>query len=355
MEENLVQIDDLIAIASCSENIVLFIQEKDIETPGTIAIQANFRYGQFHIDNIDNFLRFTRFEEIKNLSIRKGYVIKLQQAFSDDDLLKMLVQLSLKEVSTNLDTLEKGKVAQIGETREWSGQKMKKTAEGWVPISEEQNKTNKDEQSSDKNKQTGEKQYSEQELSEFAKQTSESNLKQVASGKDEQLRIAAKKELERRDVEESPQKQDESIKETKENKDTVLHKKKQLEIILNNNPSPDEIHTWIRKEEDIKTAEEAFNESIESDESTPDFKKEDMENALKEGSVTIYSSYPIRDGAFVTPSKMEAQSYAGKKDVFSKKVNLDDIAWIDGLQGQFAPINKTEEIKKDSKDEQTKK
>lgn len=193
MEENLVQIDDLIAIASCSENIVLFIQEKDIETPGTIAIQANFRYGQFHIDNIDNFLRFTRFEEITNLSIRKGYVIKLQQAFSDDDLLKMLVQLSLKEVSTNLDTLEKGKVAQIGETREWSGQKMKKTAEGWVPVSEEE-----------KVKEEPEKQYSEQELATFAKESSESHLKQAAAGPDEKLRIAAQKELVRREDEEKP-------------------------------------------------------------------------------------------------------------------------------------------------------
>ncbi|NCB03420.1 MAG: hypothetical protein EOM67_14880, partial [Spirochaetia bacterium] len=76
MEENLIQIDDLIAIASCSENIVLFIQEKDIETPGIMAIQANFRHREFHVDNINNFLRFTRFEEITNPSIRKGYVIK---------------------------------------------------------------------------------------------------------------------------------------------------------------------------------------------------------------------------------------------------------------------------------------
>lgn len=195
MEENLVQIDDLIAIASCSENIVLFIQEKDIETPGTIAIQANFRYGQFHVDNIDNFLRFTRFEEIKNLSIRKGYVIKLQQAFSDDDLLKMLVQLSLKEVSTSLDTLEKGKVAQIGEIREWSGQKMKKTTEGWVPISEEER---------DREKVEPEKQYSEEELATFARKSSESHLKQAASGSDEKLRIAAQKELVRREDEEKP-------------------------------------------------------------------------------------------------------------------------------------------------------
>lgn len=248
------------------------------------------------------------------------------------------------------DDIEKGKAAQIGEIRTWSGIKMKKTSEGWFPVKEEKSKTKEDEQTSDKNKETDKKQYSEKELSEFAKQTSEGDLWQAAAGGDEQLRIAAKKELERRNTEENPENKDKPVEKTKEDKGTVLHKKKQLEIILNNNPSPDEIHTWIRKEEDIKTAEEAFNESIESDESTPDFKKEDMENALKEGYVTIYSSYPIKDGVFVTPSKMEAQSYAGKKDVFSKKVNLDDVAWIDGLQGQFAPINKTEETKKEDKE-----
>lgn len=213
MEENLIQIDDLIAIASCSENIVLFIQEKDIETPGTIAIQANFRHRQFHIDNIDNFLRFTRFEEIKSLSIRKGYVIKLQQAFSDDDLLKMLVQLSLKEVSTSLDTLEKGKVAQIGEIREWSGQKMKKTATGWIPVNEEEG---------DREKVEPEKQYSEEELATFARESSESHLKQAASGSDEKLRIAAKKELERRNIEKTKEK-------TKENKESLPSTEKVIE------------------------------------------------------------------------------------------------------------------------------
>lgn len=257
------------------------------------------------------------------------------------------------------DNIEKSKAAQIGEIRTWSGIKMKKTSDGWVPVKEKKDKIKTDEDSSNKensNQEPEKKEYSEKELAEFAKQTSESDLKQAASGSDEKLRIAAKKELERRNIEETP-KTEENSKESNvddkvKDRDLNKYKKKQLDIILKNNPSPDEIHTWIRSEYDIKTAEEAFNESIETDESTPDFKKENMENALKEGFVTIYSSYPIRDGAFVTPSKMEAQSYAGKKDVFSKKVNLDDVAWIDGLQGQFAPINNIEEsvrIEEDSK------
>ncbi len=258
-----------------------------------------------------------------------------------------------KAEETIEDFIEKGQRAEIGEIRTWSNIKMQKTAQGWVPVKKDgpMSKEENGGKMSSVEKQEQKKEYSEKELEEFARKTSESDLKQAASGEDEQLRIVAKKELERRKAEENPAKKDEPVKETKENKDTILHKKKQLEIILNNNPSPDEIHTWIRKEEDIKTAEEAFNESIESDESTPDFKKEDMENALKEGFVTIYSSYPIKGGVFVTPSKMEAQSYAGKKDVFSKKVNLDDIAWIDGLQGQFAPINKIEETKKEKEDD----
>lgn len=265
-------------------------------------------------------------------------------------------RLAKMEKEAKEDKLEKGKRAEIGEIREWNGIKMQKTAQGWLPVKKDSStsKEENDGKISSVEKQEQKKEYSEKELKEFAKKTSESDLKQAVLGGDEQLRIAAKEELERRNVEETPKVEKKPIEKTTENKDTISHKKKQLEIILNNNPSPDEIHTWIRKEEDIKTAEEAFNESIESDESTPDFKKENMENALKEGFVTIYSSYPIRDGAFVTPSKMEAQSYAGKKDVFSKKVNLDDVAWIDGLQGQFAPINKIEETKKEDKDEKSK-
>lgn len=53
------------------------------------------------------------------------------------------------------------------------------------------------------------------------------------------------------------------------------------------------------------------------------------------GKIIVYSSYPIESGIFVTPSRMEAQNYAGNRKVYSKLVKLSDVAWLDPLQGQF--------------------
>jgi hypothetical protein len=74
----------------------------------------------------------------------------------------------------------------------------------------------------------------------------------------------------------------------------------------------------------------------------PDFNEDDMREALESGYVTIFSSYPIKEGVFVTPSKMLATDYAGGKSdkVFSKRAQLQDVAWIDEGEGQYAPSNK---------------
>ena len=53
----------------------------------------------------------------------------------------------------------------------------------------------------------------------------------------------------------------------------------------------------------------------------------------------VYSSHPIKNGTFVTPSKMEAMSYASSDKVYSKVVSLYDVAWIDPTQGQYAKTN----------------
>lgn len=62
--------------------------------------------------------------------------------------------------------------------------------------------------------------------------------------------------------------------------------------------------------------------------------------ALEKGSIRVYSSYPIKDGIFVTPSIMEAQSYSGDGKVYSKVVNLNDVAWVDPTQGQYAKVSR---------------
>lgn len=140
-------------------------------------------------------------------------------------------------------------------------------------------------------------------------------------------------------------------------------KDRQFEIINENNPKDKSLgdHTWVESVDDIKT----FDEAINSDEAgfTPDFTKEMADEALEKGEITVYSSKPIEDGAFVTPSKMEAEAYAGNGKVFEQTIKTDDVAWLDELQGQVAKISdepqakakpsKVEEKKPDTNAEET--
>ena len=121
-------------------------------------------------------------------------------------------------------------------------------------------------------------------------------------------------------------------------------KAKQLEIINKTNPAPNSYNTWIRTVNDIKTPEEAFRSAFEDGAMYPDFTLEDMQNVLETGKVTVYSSYPIKEGVFVTPSKMNAEDYAGGrgKRVYSKEIDAKDLAWIDESEGQYAPVNSSE-------------
>ena len=120
-----------------------------------------------------------------------------------------------------------------------------------------------------------------------------------------------------------------------------MDKQKQLDIILRTNPHNDDLgtHTWIRTISDIKTYDEVWEEEGEIYGITPDFSKEDVMNALKTRKMMVYSSYPIENGIFVTPSRMEAANYSGNGKVYSKMVDLDDVAWIDTIQGQYAKVS----------------
>ncbi|HAT76301.1 MAG TPA: hypothetical protein DCS19_05530, partial [Flavobacterium sp.] len=117
-------------------------------------------------------------------------------------------------------------------------------------------------------------------------------------------------------------------------------KEKQLDIINKTNPMLDDYHTGIRTIVDIKTLEESINdpEWNEYDEYNPDYTKSMAQQAIETGKVTVYSSNQIKNGVFVSPSKMEAESYSGNGKVYSKEVNTNDIAWIDPTQGQYAEI-----------------
>ena len=112
----------------------------------------------------------------------------------------------------------------------------------------------------------------------------------------------------------------------------------QFDIIRQSNPFDAELgdHTWIKSADDILTYPEAIDNFGGVEDVTPDFRAADVQAALDGGEVTVYSSYPIEQGTFVTPSRMEAQNYAGDRaQVYSRRVPLSDVAWIDEVQGQY--------------------
>ena len=113
-------------------------------------------------------------------------------------------------------------------------------------------------------------------------------------------------------------------------------KAEQLRIIQENNPMEDSYHTGIRSVEDIKTFREAIEDpDWDYDEYDPDYTRGMAENALKAGKIRVYSSYAIEKGTFVSPSRMEVESYSGDGTVYSRTVRLEDVAWIDPTQGQY--------------------
>ena len=126
-------------------------------------------------------------------------------------------------------------------------------------------------------------------------------------------------------------------------------KQKQLETILTYNPMLDDYHTGIRAVSDIRTFQELYDEEILNGSTYDEFDLvvydepkslyvPDIEEILKKGTITVYSSYPIKQGVFVTPSKVEARSYSGEKPIHSRRVRLTDVAWIDFNEGQYAKV-----------------
>ena len=122
-----------------------------------------------------------------------------------------------------------------------------------------------------------------------------------------------------------------------------LQKNEQYKIIQETNPAPEEInYVWIRRAEDIKTWKEVLE--LDDDEEGQfvwgDFSREDAEKALKRGTVRVYSSYPIKNGVFVSTSYQQALDYAGGEpsNVHSRNVALDSVAWINGDEGQYAKV-----------------
>ncbi len=104
----------------------------------------------------------------------------------------------------------------------------------------------------------------------------------------------------------------------------------------------DDYHTGIRFVDDIKTLKETLNDPESF--VYPDFSKKMADKAIKDGKITIYSSKPLDKtaGQFISPSKMNASDYAGGGKIYSKTVNIDEVAWINGDEGQLVGKTKSQ-------------
>ena len=118
-------------------------------------------------------------------------------------------------------------------------------------------------------------------------------------------------------------------------------KELQNEIIQRENPMLDDYHTGIRNADDILTFDEALSNGDfeEGEDFDPSYTWAMAQKAIKSGKITVFSSYPIKQGVFVSPSKMEAESYSGNGKLYKKTVPLTDVAWIDPTQGQYASVS----------------
>lgn len=124
------------------------------------------------------------------------------------------------------------------------------------------------------------------------------------------------------------------------------HKEKQFDIIQATNPMWDDYHTGIRSVKDILTWDEVLelDDEREGQFVWGDFSRENAEEALADNSITVYSSYPIKNGTFVSTSYMQAYEYAGgeaNSKVYSKTIPLNAVAWINGDEGQYARVEDT--------------
>lgn len=123
-----------------------------------------------------------------------------------------------------------------------------------------------------------------------------------------------------------------------------LQRGDQMRMVTKENPMLDDYHTGIRTREDVKTFDEMLSDAESNFReygslSYPDMDIEMLREAKRTGEITVYSSKPIKAGLFVTPSRMNAEDYAGGEKVYSKKVSVEDIAWISEDEGQFAPVH----------------
>jgi 8-oxo-dGTP pyrophosphatase MutT (NUDIX family) len=154
---------------------------------------------------------------------QEGFSSPSGNPFSQDKCNNYISNDQILSEIKNQDGLEKAnREAQVGEIREWSGQKMQKTPQGWAPVKKEGTKNQEDSEDSVQK-------YSEEQLKKYAKQSSTEDLQRVAEGEDKQLKFAAEKELQRRNGNSEGSKQvDSAESEVKPSKQKTLSEQEEF-------------------------------------------------------------------------------------------------------------------------------
>ena len=216
------------------------------------------------------------------------------------------------------ELFEKGKKAEVGEVREWKGQKMRKTSNGWVPAGEGKQKSNQEEPSTELKEQP-------KDLATLARAASDSALKVAAQGPNEEVRIAAKRELERRksegsDVFEAPK--EEGVLETEEPKgeepSTETPKKKLSKIRQTSKVKNNKDSISSEYDEDAEGLAGWIDDKYDVDEWDPIFLELRDSGAILEGALDV-SSYKNSSETQVVNSIFENyfESYTdlGEQDI----------------------------------------
>lgn len=335
------------AIYKTSENNYLVVTEfkdnngKEIIVP--IQINGNGRYNDVFIDenqiksvygrnNLDNYINKNNFEQIykknKELDFNEGIQysnvanssIENSIASQDEDV-NTTTKYSKQESENNSDSFNLLKNEKITKTINELENELSKT-ESFLQRGKikEQIRALKDGFDNVQDYREAESSRKEQAIEEYHRE-------QEAKKKEAEEKSKVQKELLKKEIEEAPE-----------------NKRKQYEIIQSTNPMEDDYHVGIRSPKDIKTFDEVVNNNdINDDESFTwgDFSKKDAEKALEKGRVTVYSSKPIENGNFVSTSKIQAEEYAGGGKIYTKEVPIEDVAWINGDEGQYAKIDST--------------
>lgn len=96
--KNLYQIEDLTPIAMGSERLLLLVRNEDVDNPMCLALEVNLSSKEYHIELLQRFLKFGRYEEIERDAILiEHYRYKVDSAMPDEVLVHMLVNFT-KEI-----------------------------------------------------------------------------------------------------------------------------------------------------------------------------------------------------------------------------------------------------------------